>query len=59
VFGPSRALQTAQEFWTPLLGRLPLDPELARCCDAGEIEAYAADSFAPITEQLITQRSLI
>jgi Mrp family chromosome partitioning ATPase len=55
VFGPSRALQTAQEFWTPLLGQLPLDPELARRCDAGEIEAYAADAFALITEQLMKQ----
>jgi len=53
VFGPSRALHTAHEFWTPLLGRLPLDPELARCCDAGEIEAYAAESFAPITAQIV------
>ena len=55
VFGPSRSLSTAQEFWTPLLGRLPLDSDLARCCDAGEIEAYAADSFAPITAQIIQQ----
>ena len=52
VFGPSRSLSTAQEFWTPLLGRLPLDPELARCCDSGEIEAYAAESFAPIATQV-------
>jgi Mrp family chromosome partitioning ATPase len=55
VFGPSQALHTAQEFWTPLLGRLPLDPELARCCDAGEIEAYAAESFEPIVEQVAEQ----
>jgi Mrp family chromosome partitioning ATPase len=53
VFGPSQALHTAHEFWTPLLGRLPLDPALARHCDAGEIEAYAADSFAPIAAQLV------
>jgi Mrp family chromosome partitioning ATPase len=52
VFGPSRSLSTAQEFWTTLLGRLPLDPELARCCDSGEIEAYAAESFAPIAMQV-------
>jgi hypothetical protein len=32
-----------------------LDPELARCCDAGNIEAYAAEAFAPIAEQVIEQ----
>jgi Mrp family chromosome partitioning ATPase len=53
VFGPSCAQQTAQEFWTPLLGRLPLDPELARCCDAGEIEKYAGEMFAPIAEKIV------
>ena len=58
VFGPSQALHTAQEFWTPLLGRLPLDPELARCCDAGDVEAYLAESFVPITEQIVQQMPL-
>jgi Mrp family chromosome partitioning ATPase len=53
VFGPSRALHTAHEFWTPLLGRLPLDPELARCCDAGEIETYAVELFEPITQNVV------
>lgn len=53
VFGPSRAMHVAQEFYTPLLGRLPLDPELAHCCDVGEIEAYPAESFAPIAEKVV------
>ncbi len=53
VFGPSHAMHIAQEFWAPLIGRLPLDPELARCCDSGEIEAYAAESFVPIAEKVV------
>jgi Mrp family chromosome partitioning ATPase len=53
VFGPSQAMQMAQEFWTPLLGQLPLDSELASCCDSGEIEAYGAESFKPIAEKVV------
>jgi Mrp family chromosome partitioning ATPase len=53
VFGPSQALQTAHQLGVPLLGQLPLDPELARRCDAGEIEEYAAEPFRPIAEQVL------
>ena len=55
VFGPSQAFHTALRLNVLLLGQLPLDPELARRCDAGEIEGYAAESFEPITEQ-VTKR---
>jgi len=53
VFGPSQAFRTALKMGSPLLGQLPLDPELARRCDAGEIEAYEAELFEPVTEQLV------
>ena len=43
----------------PLLGRLPLDPELARRCDAGEIEAYAAEQFEPIAEEVARRLSML
>ena len=52
VFGPSRALDTAAQLGVPLLGRLPLDPELARRCDAGEIEEYSAELFEPTAEKI-------
>jgi len=55
VFGPSQALNTTAQLGLPLLGRLPLDPELARRCDAGDIETYAAESFEPIAED-VSQR---
>jgi len=53
VFGPSQAFRTALKMGSPLLGQLPLDPELARRCDAGEIEEYEAELFEPITVQLV------
>jgi len=52
VFGPSQALHTTAQLGLPLLGRLPLDPELARRCDAGEIEAYGAELFEPIANKV-------
>jgi Mrp family chromosome partitioning ATPase len=56
VFGPSQAMRTANQLGVPLLGQLPLDPELARRCDAGEVEKYAMDVFGPIAEK-ITKRA--
>ena len=53
VFGPSQALHTTGQLGLPLLGRLPLDPELARRCDAGEIEEYGAELFEPIAEKVV------
>lgn len=53
VFGPSQAFRTALNMGASLLGQLPLDPELARCCDAGEIEGYEAELFEPITGQVV------
>jgi Mrp family chromosome partitioning ATPase len=56
VFGPSQAMRTANQLGVPMLGQLPLDPELARRCDAGEIEEYVIDVFEPIAEK-ITERA--
>ena len=55
VFGPSQAMITAERLSIPLLGKLPLDPELARNCDLGNIEAYSASDFVSIVD-LITAR---
>ncbi len=53
IFGPSQAERTARQIGAPLLGRLPIDSELAQRCDAGEIEDYAAEGFQGIAEQLV------
>jgi Mrp family chromosome partitioning ATPase len=52
IFGPSHAKETAERIGVPLLGRLPIDPEIAKLCDAGQIEAYGADLFKPIALDL-------
>ena len=53
VFGPSGAMRTAMHLGVRLLGQLPLDPELALRCDAGEVEQYGGESFKPIAEQVV------
>jgi len=57
VFGPSQALRTAMALGVPLLGQLPLDPELSRRSDVGTIEAYPADAFEPIAERITSLAS--
>ncbi len=52
IFGPSHAEETAQQLGIPFLGRLPIDPEIAKLSDAGFIEEYAADAFASVVEGL-------
>jgi Mrp family chromosome partitioning ATPase len=52
IFGPSHAEETARQIGTPFLGRLPIDPEIARLCDTGRIEDYAGVTFAPMVEEL-------
>ena len=43
LFGPSRGDAMAKVAGAPLLGRIPIDPELAALCDTGQIEEYDAD----------------
>jgi Mrp family chromosome partitioning ATPase len=49
LFGKSRADEMAEAAGAPLLAQMPIDPELARLCDDGEIEHYSSelmDAFA-------------
>jgi ATP-binding protein involved in chromosome partitioning len=55
LFGPSHAEDTARRIGVPFLGRLPIDPEIARLCDAGRIEDYAGELFAPIAQHLVAK----
>jgi Mrp family chromosome partitioning ATPase len=52
IFGPSKSEQVAAQVGAPFLGRLPLDPELAERCDAGEIERYEGEAFEPIAKAI-------
>ena len=52
IFGPSCAEEMAARLGVSFLGRLPIDPEIARLCDAGRIEDYPAEVFVPIAQRL-------
>jgi Mrp family chromosome partitioning ATPase len=55
VFGPSQAEQTAAMLGVPLLGRLPLDADLAVRCDSGRVEEQPTELFEPIVDQLLAR----
>jgi len=40
LFGKSKGQEMAKAAGAPLLGQLPIDPDLARLCDEGSIERY-------------------
>jgi Mrp family chromosome partitioning ATPase len=46
VFGKSRAEEMAKAADAPLLAQVPIDPELARLCDDGEVEKYDSPLIA-------------
>ncbi len=43
IFGKSHGEEMAEVAGAPLLGQLPIDPELAKLCDEGKIEDYQSD----------------
>ena len=53
VFGKSRGEEMAEVTESPLIGRIPVDPELAALCDSGGIEQYQSKAFAPIAHDII------
>ncbi len=50
IFGESQVGRMAAATGSPVLGQIPLDPELARLCDKGEIEKYDSDAFKEFQE---------
>ena len=53
VFGKSKGEEMAKASGAPLLGRLPIDPELARLCDEGEIERYSSDAVSELFTNVV------
>ena len=53
IFGRSKGEGMAKASGTPLLGQLPIDPELARLCDQGEIERYSSDAVSELFTNVI------
>ena len=52
IFGRSRGEEMARAAGAPLLGQLPIDPELARLCDEGNIEHYDAEIVTNLEQAL-------
>ena len=52
VFGESRVEETAAKFGLRVLGRVPVDPEIARAADEGKIEALPGEWLAEAAEQV-------
>jgi Mrp family chromosome partitioning ATPase len=53
LFGKSRGEEMARVANAPLLGQLPIDPELARLCDEGTIESYNSDAFVTLSQAFV------
>lgn len=52
IFGQSRGEEMAQAANAPLIARLPLDPELAKLCDEGNIERFSSDIVQKLGEAI-------
>jgi hydrogenase maturation protease len=52
LFGESKGKSLAEAAHAALLGQLPIDPELARLCDNGDIEHYTSESVAILGKAL-------
>jgi hypothetical protein len=53
IFGRSKGEEMAKASGAPLLGKLPIDPELARLCDEGEIERYSSDDVSELFTNVV------
>jgi len=52
LFGKSKGEEMAQAASAPLLGQLPIDPELAKLCDEGNVERYDSEAFTAMTQSI-------
>ncbi|MFH1560836.1 MAG: Mrp/NBP35 family ATP-binding protein [Chloroflexota bacterium] len=57
LFGSSKGQEMAKAAGAPLLGQLPIDPELARLCDEGNIERYDSDTLSGFAEAFLQAMS--
>ena len=53
VFGPTQGQRLVVMTGSPLLGRLPIDQDIARLCDAGDIESYRAAAFQELADNFL------
>lgn len=58
VFGKSRAEETRRLIGIPMLGKLPVDAEIATLCDQGEIERYIGNEFEEVVNRVMQIMSI-
>lgn len=60
IFGESHVEEISREYNIPLIGRIPIDPQIAMLCDAGaveDIEGSCLDGFAPLLKELYNKKN--
>jgi hydrogenase maturation protease len=57
LFGKSKGQEMAKAADAPLLGQLPIDPELARLCDEGNIERYESAALSGLADAFLKAMS--
>ena len=52
IFGPSHINATAKEYGLQVLAKLPIDPELAKACDAGKLSECRVEGVENVCEYI-------
>ena len=52
LFGKSHGKEMAVAAGAPLLGQIPIDTDLAKLCDAGDIEEYTSEPIQKLSQSL-------
>jgi len=53
VFGPSQGLKLVIAANAPLIANIPIDPEIAKDADNGDIESYSSPETDDLTENFL------
>lgn len=54
LFGPSHLSAVCEPLHIPVLGRIPLDAQIAPLCDQGQVEDCVVPAFSQITDLVVT-----
>lgn len=52
IFGDSHIEDTAKEFGIDVIGKIPIEPKLATCCDEGKIESFEGAWLGEAVEKI-------
>lgn len=59
IFGKSKIDEVAAQYETDVLAKLPIDPKIAKQCDAGKLEEMKFDWMNPVVKHLESLDNLI